>query len=188
MAETDTSFFDIRYKYCGSSEQNSSTCVEVETYTHSEYKWPSMKRLVAKIPKLTTDILPENQKIVPGECRRITSLEHAQLESHIKESIRKASSTLTQDRGISPFQLELLSIIREYRDLYFTERTFENAEEIRLAYCMHVMDHILKSRSIITNNNALIASKFDIPDNMRDQGLVRPKVLILAPFKDAGFK
>lgn len=55
-------------------------------------------------------------------------------------------------------------------------------------YCLHAVNHALKTRSRIINHNAKMANKSEVPESYRDQGFVRPKVLILAPFKDSALR
>lgn len=76
----------------------------------------------------------------------------------------------------TPLQKELFSVINNYHDLYFSGRTFGNANEIRFTYCLHVVNHILKSRLKIVHHNAKLAKNSEVPEEYRDQGLVRPKV------------
>ncbi|XP_047537007.1 U3 small nucleolar RNA-associated protein 25 homolog [Vanessa atalanta] len=89
---------------------------------------------------------------------------------------------------LTPLQKELFSVINNYQDLMFPERTFTNADEIRFTYCLHVVNHMLKTRTKILHHNAKLAKKSDLSEEYRDQGLVRPKVLILVPFKDAAYR
>jgi U3 small nucleolar RNA-associated protein 25 len=56
------------------------------------------------------------------------------------------------------------------------------------AYCLHAANHVMKTRTRILHHNAKMTNKIDVPDKFRDQGFVRPKVLILVPFKDSGLK
>ena len=94
---------------------------------------------------------------------------------------------------LTSFQLELLKIVSMYKDLSYNERTFENAEEIRFVYTLHTLNHIFKTRDKVMRNNLRIAKHKASKDkkmkhknlNVRDQGLVRPKVLILVPFRDS---
>ncbi|CAK1583697.1 unnamed protein product [Parnassius mnemosyne] len=88
----------------------------------------------------------------------------------------------------TPLQKELFAIINNYQDMYYPERTFSNADEIRYTYCLHVVNHVLKTRTKILHHNAKLSKKFDMSDEYRDQGLVRPKVLIMVPFKDAAYR
>ena len=56
------------------------------------------------------------------------------------------------------------------------------------AYCFHVANHITKVRSRILHHNSRLASKTEVPEEFRDQGFVRPKVLILVPFKESALR
>ncbi|XP_012265975.2 U3 small nucleolar RNA-associated protein 25 homolog [Athalia rosae] len=102
---------------------------------------------------------------------------------NIKESIESDPSPLT------PLQMELFSIINNYQDLYYGEQNHLNREAIRFLYCLHAVNHILKTRTKILHHNAKLAkakkSDSEIPEEYRDQGLVRPKVLIIVPFRDS---
>ncbi len=49
---------------------------------------------------------------------------------------------------------ELFGIVNSYRDFSFNERTYENGEQIRLIYTLHALNHSLKTRTKIINNNA----------------------------------
>ncbi|XP_044527764.1 U3 small nucleolar RNA-associated protein 25 homolog [Gracilinanus agilis] len=95
----------------------------------------------------------------------------------------------------SPLQKELFSIMNSYRDLLYPERTaLGNGEEIRHVYCLHAMNHVLKANSqVLTNNSKLRNQKpragdDDEDDDLRDQGLTRPKVLIVVPFREAALR
>ena len=97
---------------------------------------------------------------------------------------------------ITPFQLELLKCISVYKDLSYNERTFENGEQIRFCYTLHALNHIFKTRDKVMRNNLRIAKQKASRDkkekhrnlNVRDQGLVRPKVLMLVPFRDSAYR
>lgn len=84
---------------------------------------------------------------------------------------------------MTPLQKELFSVMNNYQDLWFPERSFTNAEEIRFTYCLHVVNHMLKTRTKILHHNAKLAKKSDLTEEYRDQGLVRPKVIVLCYFK-----
>lgn len=89
---------------------------------------------------------------------------------------------------VSSFQSELFSLVNNYQDVYYSERSFENADEIRFIYCLHAVNHILKTRTKVLHHNAKLNKKEEVPEEFRDQGLVRPKILIILPFKDAAYK
>lgn len=185
MAETIdlVTSFSSHFKDCDPSDD--STSIEIEKFDESKLTWSSIKQFVLKTPKYVTPVISNE---VPETKNPVLSLDEFQIQTSLKTSIRKAGAALIPEGAMTRLQLELLSIIHQYKDLYFTERNFENCEQVRLVYCLHVLDHVLKTRSIIMANNATITNKFDVPDEMRDQGVVRPSVLILAPFKDSAFK
>ncbi|XP_068619017.1 U3 small nucleolar RNA-associated protein 25 homolog [Battus philenor] len=116
------------------------------------------------------------------------------IKSQIQGNIVSANKTNLIRRDLeltdmfTPLQKELFAIINNYQDLYYPERTFTNADEIRYTYCLHVVNHMLKTRTKIVHHNSKLSRKSDISDEYRDQGLVRPKVLIMVPFKDAAYR
>lgn len=73
-----------------------------------------------------------------------------------------------------------------YTYLKVTFRLFYSPS--RFLYCLHAVNHSLKTRLKVIHHNARLTDRFDIPDEFRDQGLVRPKVLIVAPFKDSALR
>lgn len=72
-----------------------------------------------------------------------------------------------------------------YKDLLWSGRTHQNGEQTRAVYTLHVVNNILKTRNKNISNNAKIQKKEDNEDDIRDQGLCRPKVLIVVPFKES---
>ena len=72
-----------------------------------------------------------------------------------------------------------------YKDLLWSGRTHQNGEQTRAVYTLHVVNNILKTRNKIISNNAKIQKKEDNEDDIRDQGLCRPKALIVVPFKES---
>ncbi|XP_059053158.1 U3 small nucleolar RNA-associated protein 25 homolog [Achroia grisella] len=111
---------------------------------------------------------------------------HGNITSANKINLIKKDLELTE--VLTPLQKELFAIINNYQDLYYPERTFINADEIRYIYCLHVVNHMLKTRTKIIHHNAKLLKKSNISDEYRDQGLVRPKVIIMVPFKDAAYR
>jgi len=102
------------------------------------------------------------------------------LELPIKQKL--LSNTPTE---LSKYQQELLSIMCSYKDILYTERTHLKGEELRQAYTLHALNHILKTRTKILNNNAKHAAREETDEKLRDQGFTRPKILIIVPFKES---
>merc|ERR1719186_198854 len=98
-------------------------------------------------------------------------------ELYFKQSIRNNVELAEID--ISPLTLEMLTIMSSYKDLMYTERNFDNGEDIRLAYTCHAINHVLKSRTKTLKNNAKKRDEEKNKkqqldeDGIRDQGLTR---------------
>ncbi|KJH53084.1 hypothetical protein DICVIV_00769 [Dictyocaulus viviparus] len=87
-----------------------------------------------------------------------------------------------------PERSDFLNIMLKYMDLH-AHPSFMNYT-YRTVYLAHVLNHIICTRNcIITNNRKLnmASAKSEVNDELiestRDQGFVRPTVLILCPFK-----
>ncbi|XP_065832625.1 U3 small nucleolar RNA-associated protein 25 homolog [Oscarella lobularis] len=97
----------------------------------------------------------------------------------------------TKHAFFTPLQESLFSHISNYRDLLYVQRDFENGEEIRRLYCLHALNHVLKSRHRVMKNNSrlrqVLESGADAPECL-DQGMTRPKVLILVPFRNSALR
>ena len=90
------------------------------------------------------------------------------------------------DSSFTALQQGLFGIINKYVDLYYPRRCYAGAEEVRFVYCLHAVNHVLKTRGRVLAHNAKLCSRTDdVPDQYRDQGLTRPKVIILLPFRHA---
>ncbi|XP_036727812.1 digestive organ expansion factor homolog isoform X3 [Balaenoptera musculus] len=80
----------------------------------------------------------------------------------------------------------------QLKDLFYPERTaLKNGEEIRHVYCLHVINHVLKANAqVLANNSRCRSRKLGVgdDDDFRDQGLTRPKVLIVVPFREAALR
>ncbi|CAD5110972.1 DgyrCDS325 [Dimorphilus gyrociliatus] len=112
------------------------------------------------------------------------------LESRLRIANEKVLKTkLSEDASLTPFQKTILNYIKDYRDFYYHDRNHLNSEDIRFSYCVHALNHILKTRSrVISNNNKIKVKKEEVTDSHRDQGLTRPKVLIIVPFRDSALR
>jgi len=175
--------FLARYTYDLSPEL--ITCLNDKPPLEEEtvLEWSELGKLIFKKPKLT---LVEDRRIKAlEETRPFAKLPKVPV---VVDSVKKLvlhKQLASNLKNVTKFQLELLSIITRYHDFSYTERNFDNAEELRYCYCIHAINHVLKSRDIVVENN----DKQDgDEDELRDQGLTRPKVLILVPFKDSAYR
>ncbi|KAK9889198.1 hypothetical protein WA026_004477 [Henosepilachna vigintioctopunctata] len=183
------------------SSLNSNPKIE-NTFTEN---WPILGELTIKIPvnspneKSATPL--ENDVIYTqaGSIPKIYDLKHITPNGmHIKSQILtnlnylKTKLSLKDVKSaegafMTPFQNELFSIINNYQDFYYPRRSLKNGEELRFVYCLHIINHILKTRTEILYHNAKIESG-DTSTEYRDQGWVRPKILVLVPFMDSAYK
>lgn len=124
-------------------------------------------------------------------------LEKADIKVQLRPNVVAANRSNVKDKQeFTELQLELFSIMNNYQDLFYPHRTHANGEEIRFMYTLHAVNHIMKTRTKVLNHNlklkmiAMNDSKTAaiIPDKYRDQGLFRPKVLIVVPFRQAALQ
>jgi len=175
--------FLTRYTYDLSPEL--ITCLNDKPPLEEEtvLEWPELGKLIFKKPKLT---LVEDRRVKAlEETRPFAKLPKVPV---VLDSVKKLvlhKQLASNIKNVTKFQLELLSIITRYHDFSYTERNFDNAEELRYCYCIHAINHVLKSRDIVVENND---KQNGDEDELRDQGLTRPKVLILVPFKDSAYR
>lgn len=82
---------------------------------------------------------------------------------------------------LSDLQKELLALMGTYRDVYVPECSpLTEVKEVRSAYCLHVLNHVLKANSNVLSHNAQLKESKIGEDEARDQGLTRPKVTVLS--------
>jgi len=85
---------------------------------------------------------------------------------------------------LSELQFEVLSILDSYLDLFNCQKQSKDNEQTRFIYCLHILNHVLKSRASIIHHNTKLR-KSSTSKEFRDQGLTRPKALILLPFRES---
>ncbi|CAG4954013.1 unnamed protein product [Parnassius apollo] len=199
--------FTKHFQYDLSDELMVSLSNAISTVDNVTKVWPVLSNLVITLPKPVEisskrvrpkfSILEEKTYAPEGTVPHyinhvdfnslfIKSQIHGNIVSANKTNLIKCDLDLTDI--FTPLQKELFAIINNYQDIYYPERTFSNADEIRYTYCLHVVNHILKTRTKILHHNAKLSKKLEMSDEYRDQGLVRPKVLIMVPFKDAAYR
>ncbi|KAB0804514.1 hypothetical protein PPYR_01484 [Photinus pyralis] len=177
-----------------------SSPVSVDTHV---LEWPQLGKLQVQIPQdhqnnatvVNCGVIEKKMCAASGGIPLNIPISKCKLESmHIKlqliENLAKANKSRipNEEFPFSPLQAEIFSVVNNYQDFYYPHRTFENAEEIRFIYCLHIINHILKTRTKVLHHNARLAKKEDVPEEFRDQGLVRPKILVVVPFRDSAYK
>ncbi|WAR18750.1 DIEXF-like protein [Mya arenaria] len=131
------------------------------------------------LPELKPTVLPRKDKNLTDAHVRQS------LCSNLAEANRKMCNVTSG--GLSSFQSGMFSIINNYQDLLYSDRNAETGEKIRLLYCLHALNHVLKTRKRVISHNTKIKQKgqLSVDEDYRDQGLTRPKVLMVLPFRDS---
>ncbi|KAL0969646.1 hypothetical protein UPYG_G00230240 [Umbra pygmaea] len=169
------------------------TIITTGTKAKNQVKWPRLGTLLCSTPL---------ERFGPiGQERDKRSLAfHKVLEANWT-SLNQNSKSKEATEEVSTLQLELLALMGSYRDVYFPESSpLTEGRQVRSAYCLHALNHVLKSNSRILAHNAQMKenhtkentkgskARVELQDEPRDQGLTRPKVLILVPFRDGALR
>uniref|UniRef100_A0A8B9NZW0 U3 small nucleolar RNA-associated protein 25 homolog n=2 Tax=Apteryx owenii TaxID=8824 RepID=A0A8B9NZW0_APTOW len=207
----ETNFMEEESEDCNADERKSSTSQvfsedpfkqhmdkemeekEVEkistlSKSSSQMKWPRLGQLTF------SSTLEKHKTLKPDKEVDVKQLHlHKPLEVTWPKVNKQLLSSLnkTSDPCFTPLQRELFCIMNTYRDLFYPERTaLTNGEEIRLAYCLHTLNHVLKANAQVLSNNAKRRDQKPGIDNddYRDQGLTRPKVLMVVPFRECALR
>ncbi|XP_057626978.1 U3 small nucleolar RNA-associated protein 25 homolog [Chionomys nivalis] len=156
--------------------------------TSQQLKWPTLGQLVfsSKFWKTETFKPPKDIDLKSLHLQKPLESTWGKTNSQFLSGPQKSNSPFT------PLQKELFLIMNSYRDLFYPERTaLKNGEEIRHVYCLHAINHVLKANAqVLANNSRRRSQKLGVgeDDDFRDQGLTRPKVLIVVPFREAALR
>ncbi|KAM3582055.1 rRNA-binding ribosome biosynthesis protein utp25 [Umbelopsis sp. WA50703] len=129
---------------------------------------------------------PPTSLAPPANCNTLNDFN---VKQRIQSHWLKVNEECLQDRKsiMTPLQKSLFHTFNQYQDVAFCNRDIENAKEIRRAYALHALNHVLKNRDRVMKNNERISkaqkANRDI-EEIRDQGFTRPKVLIILPFRN----
>ncbi|XP_019371948.1 PREDICTED: digestive organ expansion factor homolog isoform X2 [Gavialis gangeticus] len=164
--------------------ENISACCK----TTSQLKWPTLGQLV--FSSIT-------QKLKTFKPDKEMDLERLHLHKPLDSTWPKVNNQLLSmlnkpsDSPFTLLQRELFCIMNLYKDLLYPERApLGSGEEIRQTYCLHALNHVLKANAQVLSNNAKRRDqKLGVDtDDFRDQGLTRPKVLIVVPFRESALR
>ncbi|KAI6656329.1 hypothetical protein LOD99_1129 [Oopsacas minuta] len=94
--------------------------------------------------------------------------------------------TMTHNEPLSSTQCHLLSLFGRYTDVLYARETHERHIEVLEAIVAHLVSHVSKGRKLVIRNSKV--SKLSDNEPPRDQGIVRPRVLILVPFRSSALR
>ncbi|XP_051248186.1 U3 small nucleolar RNA-associated protein 25 homolog [Dicentrarchus labrax] len=154
----------------------------------AQITWPKLGTL------LVTNPLEKFGSIGPQKNTNLPVF-HKLLETRWKD-LNQTSNPKGVAQEISQVQLELLALMGSYKDLYYPETCpLKQGPQVRSTYCLHVLNHVLKANSQVLAHNAQLREQktqakagAEPQDEPRDQGLTRPKVLILVPFRGGALR
>lgn len=168
----------------------------------SRLYWPCLHNLKVEIPLGSEQVKPMEKEtetiddfveyaIERDPPVRFENIDYDKM--YIKSQIRKNICNANEkycgasNQSFTGLQKELFSVMNNYQDFFYTERRLDTGEEIRFIYCLHIVNHVLKTRlKILHHNSKLFKTSVEMmSDEFRDQGLVRPKVIIVVPFRDS---
>ncbi|KAM3930060.1 U3 small nucleolar RNA-associated protein 25 homolog [Leptodactylus fuscus] len=150
--------------------------------TTSSVKWPALGQLVCS---------SSLKKVQPLKSEKETDLTKFHLHKPLDSTWPRVSGSPLPDQSFTPLQRELFTIMNSYKDLYYPSRMVTaQGEEVRHVYCLHALNHVLKANSQVLNNNSKKRDQKKGLDeeDLRDQGLTRPKVLIVVPFRESALR
>ncbi|KAL6488088.1 hypothetical protein MHYP_G00047140 [Metynnis hypsauchen] len=173
-------------------QEKTDQSLEEDTHHETELSEEEVKKISAG-SKIRTRVkwsrLGELQCVCPLE--RFPSIGQASsvpLPSFHWRSLNQPKEGAASD--LTDLQEELLRLMGSYRDIYYPECSPEvEGPEVRRAYCLHALNHVLKANSrVLAHNARLKEAKGAEEEEFRDQGLTRPKVLILVPIRDGALR
>ncbi|NWI75968.1 DIEXF factor, partial [Dryoscopus gambensis] len=156
--------------------------------TSSQSQWPRLGQLIFSSTLEKRKTLKADKDVDMKQLHL-----HKPLESTWPKVNKQFLSSVDKpvDSPFTPLQRELLCIMNSYRDLFYPERNaLTNGEEIRHTYCLHALNHVLKANAQVLSNNAKRRDRKPgtDTDDYRDQGLTRPKVLVIVPFRECALR
>ncbi|CAB4257048.1 similar to Saccharomyces cerevisiae YIL091C UTP25 Nucleolar protein required for 35S pre-RNA processing and 40S ribosomal subunit biogenesis [Maudiozyma barnettii] len=106
----------------------------------------------------------------------------------IKKRLQIQNDLLDDTKSnLTDIQKQLVDPMFQYKDILYEYGSYgKDEDEYRELYCLHVLNHIYKTRDRILKDNQKIQNDNDA--EYLDQGFTRPKVLIVVPTRDTGYQ
>ncbi|KAK9412057.1 digestive organ expansion factor like [Crotalus adamanteus] len=121
----------------------------------------------------------------PFKCHMEEELEEKQIDKSVV-----CSKLTSQVEWPVLGQLNFSSKSEKFGVINPKRTALKNGEEVRHVYCLHALNHVLKANTQVLGNNAKRQDQeagMD-EDAFRDQGLTRPKVLMVVPFRESALR
>ncbi|SMN18767.1 similar to Saccharomyces cerevisiae YIL091C UTP25 Nucleolar protein required for 35S pre-RNA processing and 40S ribosomal subunit biogenesis [Maudiozyma saulgeensis] len=106
----------------------------------------------------------------------------------IKKRLQIQNDLLDNTKNnLTEIQKQLVDPMFQYKDMLYEYDSYgKDEDEYRDLYCLHVLNHIYKTRDRILKDNQKIQNDNDA--EYLDQGFTRPKVLIVVPTRDTCYQ
>ncbi|XP_067628431.1 U3 small nucleolar RNA-associated protein 25 homolog [Eurosta solidaginis] len=145
--------------------------------------WSQLGIMKMQVPKIGCTKQPSNEVDWKSIHKRLNSIS-------LRTMGIRAAIVDNFAKDITPFRLEAFQIMNNYKDFCHPNVPRDQVGDLRYCYTTHVLNHMLKTRNRILKHNEKLKTtpNLTIPDNYRDQGLARAKVLIVLPFRKCAFQ
>lgn len=178
-----------------SDEEDSKFDVDLN---EDDIKWTSVESdsLRKKVEELSSaSWSPSLATFEPNKtaksCPDTLELASCDINDQIREKLKQAwcimkkcdSETLKIE--LSPEQALLAPPILAHCDVFDLAASWRQQGEREELYCLHVLNEVLKTRAMVLRNNERLLQTPEL--EARDQGFVRPRVLLVVPFKNTAF-
>ncbi|TPX73884.1 hypothetical protein CcCBS67573_g04846 [Chytriomyces confervae] len=147
----------------------------------------------------TLDVLGVKARVIPLMAKLATAKSD---EPSIDRKAKKVKKDSNEVR-LLPIQQSLFPIMNTYADVLLTTQTRENEVEMRQTYCLHTVNHVLKTRDRVLKNTARLnaaalassskdtsgeaeATPEDVEDDDEDAGDVERNGNVIE-YRDQGF-
>ena len=144
-------------------------------------KWPSEARSPSTIPGYAGVQLKKRATFVKDLVIPPSNASWASL---------KTDKVLVKNvLAIGAEEKRLFTLMSCYTDILYLRGCYENIDDYRKSYCLHVLNHMMKVRKqVLENNSKLENGEPDESMDSRDRGITRPRVLIILPFRESARK
>ncbi|KAL3233402.1 U3 small nucleolar RNA-associated protein 25 [Nakaseomyces bracarensis] len=149
-----------------------------------EIKYRSIKK---KITESEEAIFSVPRKVGDTEPIQDPTIKNSIGSYFLKKRLRIHNNLMdSKADSLTKLQKKLVDPMFQYKDILYQYDSYEKDEdEYRELYALHVLNHVYKTRDKIIKNNQKLQDNPDV--ELLDQGFTRPKVLIIAPTRDAAY-
>ncbi|XP_077968040.1 U3 small nucleolar RNA-associated protein 25 homolog [Styela clava] len=163
-------------------------------------EWP----MLGKIQFMNRSEDPATNEFLPKvPIKKNTNIETYRQTYHIRKIVidnwmqfdKRNKTKSKKDKHNDLFNLqqkELFTLLSSYVDVSYTDTNLLNtSSSIQGVYCFHAVNHVIRSRAkVLLNTSRLrkMTPEQREQSEYRDQGITRPKVLILVPFKETALR